>query len=65
MADVQLLLLYLRATAARFRALRDDDRGSLSFEMALLAAGLAALALALVVIIGKKVIDKANGISSE
>ena len=56
---VQVLWTMLRA---RLDATRGDERGSPTIETVLIAAGLAAAALAAIVIIAGKITDKANNI---
>ena len=56
---LQLLAGFLRQ---RLAASRDDERGSPTIETVLIAAGLAALAIAVVAIIATKVTTKANNI---
>ena len=52
-------------TAARLTAHIDDpdgERGSSSVELAIILAGVAAIALAVLAVLGKKIITKATGI---
>lgn len=59
---------YLHAQAIRTRAAQrlagqDHERGSSSAETAVIIAAIVLLAVTVITIIGKKVIDKANSIS--
>jgi len=63
------LAAYLRARAAgaqiysRLHERERDERGSSTTETVLIIAGLAVLALTVLAVIGKKVLDKADSIS--
>ena len=62
MIELTVLPVVLALVRSNLHALRTDDRGSPTVETVLIAAGLAALALAVVVIIVAKVTSAANHI---
>ena len=62
MPELIPLQILARQLLARLAAGRDDGRGSVTLETVLIAAGLAAIAIAVVAIIGAKIINKANNI---
>ena len=62
MPELRILGLALTLLRARLAEARRDERGSPTVETVLIAAGLAALAIAVVAIIAVKVTGKANNI---
>lgn len=64
LAEVAYLLALLRVQLVRLHG-RDRERGAVTTETVIIVAGLAALALAVVAIIVKKVTDKATSIKTD
>lgn len=65
MSEIQMMWAYVRAFAHHHGTRGRSDRGVTTTEYVLIAAGVAAIAIAVVAIVKSKLLDKAHDIPTD